>query len=81
MSEQEEGLLTNQYVGSIQGVVDEPGAPAKEVERTTGGTFSSLFKAVWRLCSVTLRAAISRGPGGPTGPPRTPSRTPWTLSI
>ena len=27
------------------------------------------------------RAAISRGSGGPTAPPRTPTRTPWTLSI
>ena len=30
--------------------------------------------------AVALRAANSRGPGGPTGPLRTPSMTPWTLS-
>jgi hypothetical protein len=30
--------------------------------------------------TVTLGAASSRGPRGPTGPPRTPSRTPWFLS-
>ena len=29
---------------------------------------------------VLDRAANSRGPGGPTGPLGTPSRTPWTLS-
>ena len=29
---------------------------------------------------ASIRAANSRGPGGSTGPLRTPSRTPWTLS-
>ena len=30
--------------------------------------------------SFKRRAANSGGPGGPTGPLRTPSRAPWTLS-
>ena len=30
---------------------------------------------------VPTGAANSRGPGGPIGPLRTPTRTPWTLSI
>ena len=30
--------------------------------------------------AVLARAANSGGPGGPTGPLRTPSRTPWILS-
>jgi hypothetical protein len=33
------------------------------------------------MCGAAgLLSANSRGPGGPAGPLRTPSRTPWTLS-
>ena len=34
-----------------------------------------------RLVAVGGRAANSRGPGRPTGPLRTPSMTPWILSV
>ena len=45
-----------------------------------GGAFVGCF-----ICSfmfwVAPRAANSGGPGGPTGPLRAPSRTPWILPI
>jgi NAD(P)-dependent dehydrogenase (short-subunit alcohol dehydrogenase family) len=52
-----------------------------DLEAVTRESWDSLMSAnVYGQFNVGCRAAILRGSGGPTGPLRTPSRTPWTLS-
>ena len=46
------------------------------MKMSAGGYKTHMF-GKW---DVVIRAANSRGPGGPTGPLRAPSRTPWIPS-
>ena len=54
-----------------------PGHPWMPCECPGGGTVER--GEVWAMWSY--RAANSGGTGGPTRPLRTPSRTPWIISI
>ena len=66
--------------GGAPGAPHEPEPAAARPRRRVAFAAPEPADAVRRLVMAANRAANSRGPGGPTGPPDTRSRTPGTLS-